>query len=89
MVRAIVSDNHYANVLPYKLLLMELDHVNDDLEYDYWKFCLLHDTLHLIKNVKNNSWTTEAWYFQLLNTMVLKIQFHVKVVKLFGTYFTM
>ena len=54
-VRAIVSDNHSANVLPYKLLLMELDHLNDDLEYDYRKFCLLHDTLHLIKNVKNNS----------------------------------
>ena len=55
-VRAIVSDNHSANVLAYNLLLKEFGHLDDNLfvEHDYQKIYLLHDTVHLIKNVRNN-----------------------------------
>ena len=55
-VRAIVSDNHSANVLAYKLLLKESGRSDDDLfiEHDYQKIYLLHDAVHLIKNVRNN-----------------------------------
>ena len=49
-VRAIVSDNHSANVLAYKLLLEESDQSADYLfiEYDHQKIYLLHDVVHLI-----------------------------------------
>ena len=55
-VRAIVSDNHSANVLAYKLLLKEFSHPDDNLfiEHDYQKIFLLHDAVRLIKNVRNN-----------------------------------
>ena len=46
----IVSDNHSANVLAYKLLLEESGQSADDLfiEYDHQKIYLLHDGVHLI-----------------------------------------
>ena len=55
-IRAIVSDNHSANVLAYKLLLKEFGRLHDNLfiEDGYQKIYLLHDAVHLIKNVKNN-----------------------------------
>ena len=55
-VRAIVSDNHSANVLAYKLLLKAFGYLGDNLfiEHDYQKIYLLHDAVHLIKNVRNN-----------------------------------
>ena len=55
-VRVIVSDNHSANVLAYKLLLKAFGHLGDNLfiEHDYQKIYLLHDAVHLIKNVRNN-----------------------------------
>ena len=50
-VRAIVSENHSASVLVYKLLLKESGHLDDDLfmEHDYQKIYLLHDAIHLFK----------------------------------------
>ena len=50
-VRAIVSENHSASVLVYKLLLKESGHLDDDLfmEHDYQKIYLLHDAIHLLK----------------------------------------
>ena len=55
-VRAIVSDNHSANRLAYKVLLKEFGHLDDNLfiEHDYQKIYLLHDAVHLIKKVRNN-----------------------------------
>ena len=55
-VKAIVSDNHSANLLAYNLLLKESGHLNDDLfiEHDYQNIYLLHDAVHLIKDVRNN-----------------------------------
>ena len=55
-VRAIASDNHPANGLTCKLLLEEFGHLDDNLfiEHDYQKMYLLHDAVHLIKNVRNN-----------------------------------
>ena len=55
-VKAIVSDNHTANVLAYKLLLKEFGHPDDNLfiEHDYQKIFLHHDAVRLIKNVRNN-----------------------------------
>ena len=47
-VKAIVSDDYSANVLSCKLLLKELSHFDDNL------FILLHDAVHMIKNVGNN-----------------------------------
>ena len=54
-IRAIVSDNHSANVLAYKLLLKEFGHLDDNLfiERDYQKICLFHDAVHLTKSVRN------------------------------------
>ena len=54
-IRAIVSDNHSYSVLAYKLLLKEFGHLDDNLfiERDYQKISLLHDAIHLIKNVRN------------------------------------
>ena len=55
-VRALASDNHSAIVLAYKLFLRESGHLDDHLfiEHDYEKIYLLHDAVHLIKNVRNN-----------------------------------
>ena len=54
-VREILSDNHSVNVLAYKLLLKKSSHLDDlFVEHDYQKICLLHDAVHLIKNVRNN-----------------------------------
>ena len=54
--RAIVSENHSAKVLAYKLLLKETGHLDDHLsiQHDYQKIYWLHDAVHLIKNVRNN-----------------------------------
>ena len=51
LFRAIVSDNHSANVLAYELPLKEFGHLDDNLfiEHDYQKIYLLHDAAHLIK----------------------------------------
>ena len=64
-VRAIVSDNHSANVIAYKLLLEESGQSADDLfiEYDHQKIYLLHDVIHLIKNVRNNLLNYERFIF--------------------------
>ena len=64
-VRAIVSDNHSADVLAYKLLLKESGHLDDNLfiEHDYQKIYLLHDTVHLIKNVRNNLLNYKGFIF--------------------------
>ena len=56
-VRAIVSDNHSANVLAYNLLLKEFGHLDDNLfiEQDYQKIYLLHNDVHLINlTLRNN-----------------------------------
>ena len=72
--------------------LKESGHLEDDLfiERDYQKIYLLHDIAHLIKNIRNDLLNyNNASYFQHLNTMVLKIQFHLKVVKFVGNYSAM
>ena len=55
-IRSIVSDNHSAIALAYNLLLKEFGDLDDNLfiEDDYQKIYLLHDAVHLIKNVRNN-----------------------------------
>ena len=55
-VGTIVSDNHSAKVLAYKLLLKEFGHLDDHLfiQHNYQKIYWLHDAVHLIKNVRNN-----------------------------------
>ena len=52
-VRAIVSDNHSANVLAYKLLLKEFGHIDDNSfrEHNYQKSTCF---MMLFKNVRNN-----------------------------------
>ena len=89
-VRAIVSENHSASVLVYKLLLMESGHLDDDLfmEHDYQKIYLLHDAIHLLKTEEIIYLSTNTSYFQSLDTMVLKIQFYSKVIKFLRNYFT-
>ena len=64
-VRAIVSDNHSANVLAYNLLLKEFGHLDDNLfiEHDYQKIYLLHGAVHLIKNVRNNLLNYKCFIF--------------------------
>ena len=55
-VRAMVSDNCSTKVLAYKLLLKESGHLDDNLftEHSYQKIYLLHNAVHLIKNIRNN-----------------------------------
>ena len=71
--RAIVSENHSAKVLAYKLLLKETGHLDDHLfiQHDYQKIYWLYD-VHLIKNVRNNLLSYKRFIFPALNTMVLK-----------------
>ena len=49
-VRAIISDDHSANVLAYELLLKEFGYLDDNLltEHDYQKIYLFHDAVHLM-----------------------------------------
>ena len=88
--RAIVSDNHSAKVLAYKLLLKETSHLDDHLfiRHSYQKIYCLHDAVHLIKNVRNNLLNYKRFIFSALNTMVLKIQFYLKMVISLGNYIT-
>ena len=55
-VRAIVSDNHSAKLLAYKLLLKISGHLDDHffIQYNYQKIYWLHDAVPLIKNVRNS-----------------------------------
>ena len=55
-VRAIVSDNHSTNVSAYNMLLQETNQPCNGLFmlYESQKLYLLHDTVHLVKNVRNN-----------------------------------
>ena len=64
-VRAIVSDNHSANVFAYKLLLKESGHLDDNLsiEHNYQKIYLPHDAVLLIKNVRNNLLSYKRFIF--------------------------
>ena len=64
-VRALVSDNHSAKLLAYKMLLKESGHLDDHLfiEHNYQKIYLLHDAVHLIKNVRNNLLNYERFIF--------------------------
>ena len=65
-VRVIVSDNHSVNVLAYKLFLREFGHLDDNLfiEHDYQENYLLHDAVHLTKNVRNNLLIYKCFIFQ-------------------------
>ena len=74
-VRAIVSVKHPANVLAYKLLLKEFGHLDDDLfiEHDYQKIYLLHDAVHLIKNVIGANENNEL-YEGLLSFMIVGLK---------------
>ena len=73
------------------MLLKESGHLDDDLfiEHDYQKIYSLHDAIHLIKTQEIIYWTTNASNFQLLKTVILKIQFHLEMVKFLGNYFKM
>ena len=88
--RAIVSDNHSAKVLAYKLLLKETSHlaVHLFIRHNYEKNYCLHDAVHLIRNVRNNLLNYKSFRFSALNTMVLKIQFYLKMVISLGNYIT-
>ena len=74
-VRAIVSVKHPVNVLAYKLLLKEFGHLDDDLfiEHDYQKIYLLHDAVHLIKNVIGANENNEL-YEGLLSFMIVGLK---------------
>ena len=90
-VRAIVLDNHFTKVLAYKLLLKESGHLDDHLfiQHNYQKIYWLRDAVHLIKNVRNNSLNYKRFIFSAFEYDVIKIQFCLKVVKLFGNDITM
>ena len=87
-VRAIVSDNHSASVLAYKLLLKELGHLDDNLliEHHYPKIYWLHDALHLIKNVRNNLLNYKRLIFPAFEYDGFKNS--INVVILLGNYIT-
>ena len=87
-VRAIVSDNHSANVLAYKLLLKEPGHLDDNLfiEHHYPKIYWLHDALHLIKNVRNNLLNYKRLVFPAFEYDGFKNS--INVVILLGNYIT-
>ena len=55
-VRAIVSDNHSSNVNAYSMLLEKsgLPSDSDYMIHDSQKIYLIHDAVHLVKNVRNN-----------------------------------
>ena len=63
--RAMVSNNHSANVLSYELLLEESCHLDGDLfiQHDYQTIYLLRDAIHLIKKVRNNLLTYKRFIF--------------------------
>ena len=90
-VRAMVSDNCSTKVLAYKLLFKESGHLDDNLftEHSYQKIYLLHNAVHLIKNIRNNLLNYKRLIFLALKTMVLKIQFQLNVVKFLGNNFPM
>ena len=57
-------------------------------KYDnYFVFYYLKN--NVLKLKRNNLLNYRPSYFQVFNTMVLKIQFHLKVAKFLGNYFTM
>ena len=89
-VRAIVSDNHSANLLAYKLFIKEFGHLDDNLftEHDCQKIYLLHDAAHLIKNVRNNLLNYKHFIFTAFEYDGFEDQFHLKVVIFLGNYFT-
>jgi hypothetical protein len=64
-VRGVVSDDHPTNVLAYKTLLQEFGQSPDDLfiTLNDQKIYLFYDTVHLIKNVRNNLLNRKRFLF--------------------------
>jgi hypothetical protein len=64
-VRGVVCDNHSTNVLAYKTLLKEFGQSPDDLFIilNGQKIYLFYDTVHLIKNVRNNLLNRKRFLF--------------------------
>ena len=64
-VRGTVCDNHSTNVLAYKSLLLEHGQNCDDLfiMLNGRKIYLFYDTVHLIKNVRNNLLNRKRFLF--------------------------
>ena len=55
-VRAIICDNHPSNVSTFRKLLASCDKEPNNLfmEYNSRKIYLFYDTVHLVKNIRNN-----------------------------------
>ena len=55
-VRAVIYDNHAANVLAFTKLILQFGEDNENLfiNFQSQKVYLFYDTIHLIKNVRNN-----------------------------------
>ena len=55
-VRAVISDNHAANVSAFTKLILQFGEDNESLfiNFQSQKVYLFYDTVHLIKNVRNN-----------------------------------
>ena len=55
-VRAVICDNHAANVSTFKKLILQFVEDNESLfiNFQLQKVYLFYDIVHLIKNVRNN-----------------------------------
>ena len=55
-VRAVICDNHAANVSAFTKLILQFGEDNESLfiNFQSQKVYLFYDTVHLIKNVRNN-----------------------------------
>ena len=67
-------DNHSAKVLAYKLLLKESGHLDGHLfiQHNYQKIYWLRDSVHLIKNVRNNLLNYKRFIFSAFEYDVIK-----------------
>ena len=68
-VRAVICDNHAANVSAFTKLILQFGEDNESLfiNFQSQKVYLFYNTIHLIKNVRNNLLSTKRLVFPQFN----------------------
>ena len=64
-VRAVITDNHSVNVNAFKSLRIKYGNVDDELSFNFsgQKIYNLYDSVHLIKNIRNNLLSAKRFIF--------------------------
>ena len=78
-VRSVITDNHSVNVLAFKNLRAKYGEANNVLSFQFngRKVYNLYDSVHLIKNIRNNLLSSKRFIFPAFNFNAFEDDIHV------------